>query len=79
MTEDDGEWFTDPEHHWQASVLVKCVVSTAAVVYTEHGLSQISKVKVKSNRAFESSFNAPHINSGSLMPAFYLQYNYPTI
>ncbi len=30
MTEDDGEWFTDPEHHWQASDLVKCVVSTAA-------------------------------------------------
>ncbi len=30
MTEDDGEWFTDPEHHWQASDLVKYVVSTAA-------------------------------------------------
>ncbi len=28
MTEDDGKWFTDPEHHWQASDLVKCVVST---------------------------------------------------
>ncbi len=26
--EDGGEWFTDPEHHWQASDLVKCVVST---------------------------------------------------
>ncbi len=26
--EDDGEWFTDPEHHWKASDLVKCVVST---------------------------------------------------
>ncbi len=21
MTENDGEWFTDPEHHWQASDL----------------------------------------------------------
>ncbi len=30
MTEDDGEWFTDAEHHWQAYDLVKCVVSTAA-------------------------------------------------
>ncbi len=30
MAEDDGELFTDPEHHWQASDLVKCVVSTAA-------------------------------------------------
>ncbi len=38
MTEDDGEWFTDPEHHWQASDLVKCVGSTAAVVYTEHDM-----------------------------------------
>ncbi len=45
MTEDDGEWFTDPEHHWQAADLVKCVVSTAAVVYTEHVWSRISKVK----------------------------------
>ncbi len=27
---DDGEWFADPEHHWQTSNLVKCVVSTAA-------------------------------------------------
>ncbi len=27
---DDGEWFTDPEQHWQASDLVKCVVSTVA-------------------------------------------------
>ncbi len=62
-----------------ANDLVKCVVSTAAVVYTEHVRSQISKVKVKSDRAFESSFNAPHINSGSLMPAFYIQHNYPMI
>ncbi len=31
MTEDDGEWFIDPEHHWQASDLVKCVVSTAII------------------------------------------------
>ncbi len=30
MTEDDGEWFTDPDYHWQASDLVKCEVSTAA-------------------------------------------------
>ncbi len=30
MTEDDGELFTDPEHHWQESEIVKCVVSTAA-------------------------------------------------
>ncbi len=36
-------------------------------------------LKVKSNRAFESSFSAPHINSSSLMPAFYIEYNYPTI
>ncbi len=36
-------------------------------------------LQVLSNRAFESSFNAPHINSGSLMPTFYLKYNYPTI
>ncbi len=35
--------------------------------------SRISKVKVKvkSDRAFESSFNAQHINSGSLMHAFF--------
>ncbi len=46
MTEDDGERFTDPEQRWQASDLVKCVVSTAAVVYTELMRSQISKVKV---------------------------------
>ncbi len=77
MTEDDGEWFTDPEHHWQASNLVKCVVSTAAVIYIEHMRSQITKVKVKNDRAFESSFNAPHIYSGSLIPAYYIQYNYP--
>ncbi len=35
MTEDDGEWFTDPEHHWQASDLVKCVVSTGAPWYKQ--------------------------------------------
>ncbi len=35
MIEDDGEWFTDPEHHWQASDLVKCVVSTAAPLYKQ--------------------------------------------
>ncbi len=28
MTENDGEWFADPEHHWQSNI-VKCVVSTA--------------------------------------------------
>ncbi len=55
MTEDDGQWFTDPEHHWQASDLVKCVVSTAAPLHS------IAKVKVKVDRAFESSFSAPHI------------------
>ncbi len=27
MTEDHGEWFTDPEHHLQASDLVNCVES----------------------------------------------------
>ncbi len=32
------------------------------------------KVKLKSDRAFKSSFNARH-NSGSLMPAIYIQYN----
>ncbi len=31
--EDDGEWFTDPEHHWQAFDLMKCVVIT--VLYHE--------------------------------------------
>ncbi len=31
--EDDGEWFTDPEHHWQVFDLMKCVVST--VLYHE--------------------------------------------
>ncbi len=30
MTEDDGEWFADPQHDWQTSNLVKSVVSTAA-------------------------------------------------
>ncbi len=28
--EDDGKWFTDTEHHWQASDLVQCVVTTVA-------------------------------------------------
>ncbi len=38
--------------------------------------SRISKVKVKlkSDRALKSSFNARH-NSGSMMPAIYIQYN----
>ncbi len=53
MTEDDDEWFTDPEYHWQASDLVKCLVRTAAVIYTEHMLSQISKVIVKGDGIFE--------------------------
>jgi len=39
-----------------------------------------ANVKVKSDHAtFESSFSAPHINSGSPMPAYFIQYNYPTI
>ncbi len=33
-----------------------------------------AKVKVKVDRVFESSFSDPHINSGSLMPAFYIVY-----
>ncbi len=38
--------------------------------------SRISKVKMKlkSDRALKSSFNARH-NSGSMMPAIYIQYN----
>ncbi len=77
MTEDIGEWFTDPEHLWQLSDLVKCVVSTAAPKY-KYMQSQILKMKLKSEHAFQS-FYAPHINSGSLMPAFYLHYNYPIV
>ncbi len=80
MTEDDGEWFTDSEHHWQASDLVKCVVSTAAPLYKQSTVqSRISKakVKVKFDRAFE--LLAAFINSSSPMPAFYIQYNYLTI
>ncbi len=34
MTGNDGEWFTDPEHHWQSN-LVKCVVSTATPLYKQ--------------------------------------------
>ncbi len=56
----------------QASDLVKCV-------HRINRVRAISKVKVKCDPAFESSFKAQHINSGSRMPAFYLQYNYPTI
>ncbi len=75
MTEDDGEWFADPEHHWQSNV-VNCVVSRLLPLHsiTEYVRSRISKVKLKSDRAFKSSFNARH-NSGSLMPAIYIQYN----
>ncbi len=41
-------------------------------------------MKLKSDRAFESSFGAPHINSGSLMPHFIFsiitpQYNYEKV
>ncbi len=80
MTKDDGEWLTDPKHHWLASDLVKCVVSyCSSIVKTEYMRSRISKVKVKRDRAFENSFNTKHINSSSLMPAFYLQYYYPVI
>ncbi len=46
MTEDDGEWFTDPEHHWQASDLVKCVVSTA--------LHSINRVRAIANLESET-------------------------
>ncbi len=43
-----------------------------SIVQTEFARSRILsvKVKVKSDCVFESSFNAQHINSGSLMPAF---------
>ncbi len=61
MSEDDGEWFTDPEHHLQA-YRVRTILKAG--------------VKLKSHHAFEISFNAQHINSGSLMPTFYLQHNY---
>ncbi len=61
---------TSPRHilHWQASCLVKCVVSrpTAAPVLAIANLE--SESETKKDRAFKSSCNARY-NSGSLMPA----------
>ncbi len=39
----DDELFTDPEHHWQTSNLVKCVVSTAAPYYKQCDLESETK------------------------------------
>ncbi len=44
MTEDDGEWVTDPEHHWQA-YRVRTILK--------------AKVKLKSHHAFENEFQCP--------------------
>ncbi len=76
MTEDDGEWFTDPENHWQASDLVKYVVSTAAPLYR---VCAIANLESESETKKRKQFYTTHINSSSLMPAFYIQYNYPII
>ncbi len=54
--------------HWQASNLVKCVVSTAAPVRAIANLKR--EGETKKDCAFKWSFNAWH-NSGSLMPAIY--------
>ncbi len=54
--------------HWQASNLVKCVVSTAAPVRAIANLKR--EGETKKDCAFKWSFNAWH-NSGSLMPPIY--------
>ncbi len=53
-----------------------CGKYCSSIVKTEYMRSRISKVKVKRDCAFQNSFNTQHINSSSLMPTFYSQYNY---
>ncbi len=61
MTEDDGEWFTDPEHHWLESDLVKCVVSTAAPEYKQSSCNRESQSEseTKMQSCIRKQFQCP--------------------
>ncbi len=36
MTEDDGKWFTDPEHNWQACDLVKMTIGAIIIIKNKY-------------------------------------------
>ncbi len=63
--------------HWQASDLVKCVIGTA--LHSINRVRAIANLESESETKKRKQFYTTHINSSSLMPAFYIQYNYPII